>query len=274
MKKVITIIATLALIAQGLAVNAASGDINATSGLEKIPSPDQIKQYAEVIKRGADLYGVKIASSTSTQIRETASSTLEKILSPDQIQLFDRITKIGASLWGVKKSNNSQNMNTAIEPSTAATSTSSLEKIPSPDKISLFDKIRQVGTALWGIRKDVSEAIKTSFISSDKTECIKAAIDKKDDALISIITSSGEKMTTAINTRRECQKLAIGNDSENGQREALQGCVRSFGDSNKDVTTDAKKNRENAWKTYKEDLRACNGDSDLMIEDGGADLSL
>ncbi len=236
-------------------------------GLEKILSPNLINQYRNLIKSGNALYGAKIASTSAEA--DTASddtnSDLEKIISPDMISLFDNIKKIGTSLWGTRKAS-----------STAATAkaSSSLEKIASPDQVNLFDKIRQIGSALWGVRKETATSTKASVISQTDATCVNAAIDKKDDALITLVSDYQIKFTVAIEERNACQKEVIGNADSNNQKDGLKACVDTFTKNNKEINRISKEYRNAIWKTYKEELKACNDKEEIIVEDGGADLSL
>lgn len=296
MKKLIFGLIAVFIAAQAIAVFAAdSEDMDSTEAnasmetkvmvnndeLEKILSPEMIKQYTDIIKRGASLYGKKIASSTMAisqeQTREQnredngqASTTLEKILSPDQIKFFDKIKKIGESLWGERKDNATSTKTEMDDDNASAT----LEKIPSPDQIGLFERIRQIGTALWGIRKTMTANVRTSLIASSDAACVNTAIDKKDDALIASIAASKDSLTAAINARRDCQKSAINATDTSTQVDNVKACAKTFEETNKTITKNSKQERENIWNTYKEELKACNGSEDIVIEDGGAELSL
>jgi hypothetical protein len=235
-------------------------------GLEKIVSPNLINQYRNLIKKGNALYGAKIAntSDNASQALEKSSSSLEKIVSPDMISLFDNIKKIGTSLWGTRKASST----------VAANASSSLEKIASPDQISLFDKIRQIGNALWGIRKENASNARASVISQADAACVNAAIDKKDDSLITSISDYQIKFTVAIEERRACQKEVIGNADSNNQKNGLKACVDTFTKNNREINRISKESRNAIWKTYREELKACNDEEEIIVEDGGADLNL
>lgn len=72
---------------------------NETEGLEKISSPDQIKDFRIMKKIGNVLFGIRKATTTP----RIATSTLEKIDHPGLLNLFERIQKIGTALWGIRK---------------------------------------------------------------------------------------------------------------------------------------------------------------------------
>jgi hypothetical protein len=85
--------------------------VNATGaeGLEKIPSPEQIKNFQAIKKIGNTLYGIKKEIKAEKALTATTSSSaataskLEKISHPGVINLFEKIQKIGSTLWGIKK---------------------------------------------------------------------------------------------------------------------------------------------------------------------------
>ena len=71
--------------------------------IEKIPSPDQIKNFEMIRKEGNSLFGIrKVAPAVKANIANSNSS-LEKISRPEEISLFDKIVKKGKALWGVRK---------------------------------------------------------------------------------------------------------------------------------------------------------------------------
>jgi len=66
--------------------------------LEKISSPDQIKNFKVIKKEGANLFGIRLGTKTSS-----TEQALEKILTPGDMKFFDKIKKVGTSLFGIRK---------------------------------------------------------------------------------------------------------------------------------------------------------------------------
>lgn len=79
-------------------------------GLEKIPSPDQIKDFKVMRRVGNALYGIRRAASVSDQNKsdesksdEVKQGVLERITHPAFVNLFEKIQRVGNALWGVRK---------------------------------------------------------------------------------------------------------------------------------------------------------------------------
>ena len=106
MKKILLIMAISFL------VLTAGGLVLAQESSEKIPSPNEIKNYTQITRIGNSLYGIKIRESINTT---TANLKLEKIAHPQEIALFDKIQKIGSALWGIKKNNTDQELGSQIK---------------------------------------------------------------------------------------------------------------------------------------------------------------
>ncbi len=206
--------------------------------LEKIPSPDQIKNFKMIKKDGGALFGVRINTSSNPLIprQERATGTLER-----QERASSEVIR--------------------------ATGTSPiLEKILHPGEIKLFEKIKQIGTALWGIRKgDVKNPNESPkpmearpiLVKPVAVQCVKSAIDKKDTSLTSSMASSSEALISTINNRNACQKSALDKTTEQEQFEANKICVNSFQTSSKNTNESLKKSRNDAWKIYRDDLKEC-----------------
>jgi len=67
--------------------------------LEKILSPEQIKNFKVMKREGNSLYGIKIQKSENG----AEAKKLEKISGPWDMSLFEKIKQIGSALWGYKK---------------------------------------------------------------------------------------------------------------------------------------------------------------------------
>jgi hypothetical protein len=189
---------------------------------------------------------------------------LERIPSPDQIKNFENVKKQGNALFGKRKGQNKDELDkTKKEKSkdqneTAKTGTSSLEKISHPDDIKLFDKVLKIGNALWGLRRGGAEKPKPPvFITSTAAQCVKDAIVKKDTAIKADITTRDQAEQAAIDARTACQSSAIDKTTAKDQAEANRACLDTF----KKYMDGAKKafdtSRNEAWKTYGTDLKAC-----------------
>jgi len=258
--------------------------------LERIPSPEQIKNFRVMKNENGTLYGVRLQ--VTEQIKEnvqtnlgigqsltTASGVLERIPSPEQIKNFRVIKNENGTLYGVrlqaanereeleykKRENEQPQVRERI-----------LEKIPAPQFISEYENIKRVDNALWGYKKGGSPEVKpvldNRIVSADIKVCVAKAIDEKDEALKSRLTLLSDDLSILISERNLCQKAAI--NSENNQRENLNQCVRNFQIKHKELISASQEYQQTAWKSYQNKLKDCLPERDstggvLIIEDGG-----
>jgi hypothetical protein len=220
--------------AEDSALTATAVGVASSSELEKISSPDQIKNFKIMKKIGDVLYGVRKGTST------------EKV----ELKEPEKPEK-------------------AEKPENVATS-SKLEKIDHPGLVNLYEKIQKIGTALWGIRKKATST--PLFIEPATATCVAAAIDVKDKVLIARVTAAAAELNTALTARSVCQQTAV--IATTTPREALNSCVKTFNETQKAIKEASKKIQNDAWKTYQESLKACRTSATStspvpMIEDGG-----
>jgi len=75
--------------------------------LEKIPTPAEIKNFGQIVKKGTTLWGVRKKEMKQEQKKNTfeekKAEPLEKISGPSEIKNFKNIKKIGTALWGIRK---------------------------------------------------------------------------------------------------------------------------------------------------------------------------
>jgi hypothetical protein len=78
--------------------------------LERIPSPDQIKNFKVMRNENGTLYGVRLQATSEDQEREqTQSRVLEKIPAPQFISQYENISRMDNALWGYRKTDNAEN---------------------------------------------------------------------------------------------------------------------------------------------------------------------
>lgn len=238
---------------------------------------------------GAEDMLVPLTLSSDTSVSE------EKILTPAEIKNFKDIKKIGNVLFGVrieKKIEKMENQekkikqekleirNTQDKPemdkSIEITASSSvLEKISSPLEISLFNKIKKIGTALWGVRKnEIQKPInnqKLVYVTPSAVECVKNAIDKKDTAIKASTSKHSQAIIAAIDTRNACQKAALEKTTAKEQFETNKVCINAFQKGAKENNMTIEKERNEAHKTYRTDLKSC---SNLQLTSTSTSASL
>lgn len=216
-----------------------------SSTMEKIPSPDQIKNFRMIKKVEGSLYGVRLQKPEKS----------EKTEKPE-----------------MKKEGNAMSSSTKAE----------LEKILTPQLISLYEKIQKIGDSLWGFKKDnkteikkedVKPIFKYRVVTADMSACVSAAIDKKDLAVKARVTLTGEDINTAIGVRGTCQKTAL--QTIENQQVNVRKCTENFQMKHKEIAEKAKTEQKIIWQAYEADLKACapvttaTSTDKFMIEDGG-----
>lgn len=240
------------------AVKQESNDIKTRqlmSSLEKILTPEQIKNFTNIVKQGNSLYGVrKVASTTET---ERLGSTTPK--------------KIDGNVNNLSRQ---------------------FEKIAAPWLLNQYEKIKKVGTALWGLKKmDVNnsqEQKKSSstpkYITAAESACVISAIKTKDTALKTDNEAASLAFNTAISSRTTCQEAAINAttaatstaDLIKQQHSELQLCLQAFKESTNSIKEKAAANHKTVWTAYLNELKICGSSTSttetLMVEDGGGNI--
>ena len=236
MKKTVVFVLALALCSVALI----GASVRAEETLEKIPSPDQIKNFKVMKREGGVLFGIRLQDKNMNLRSEKATSTMVK-----------NTMQAAPEKAGMEK----------------------LEKIAAPQMIGLYEKIRQVGSALWGVRKGgaTQEAKKQPvLITSEMAACVGAAIDVKDSALKSLVSDMSVSLQGAIDDRNACQKAAL--NSTSSQQKENEACVKSFQEKNKELHTKNREGHQKAWTDYKNSLQLCRPstvtEGSVMLEDG------
>jgi len=290
-----------------VAVAAFGTSVSAEEQLEKILSPDQIKNFKVMKKEGGALFGIRLEkyrmndddkalSNSDSETSASIEEQLEKILSPDQIKNFKVMKKEGGALFGIrldkyKAENKDRAMSGQVgsnENDDDKTSSKKIsekrEKIATPQMISLYEKIRKVGTSLWGVKKENSsneraekkqEVKKPSVtITAEMASCVAAAIDTKDASLKTLIADMSTSLQAAVTERSVCQKAAL--QATDNQRSENDVCIKSFQETSKELSKKNKEGHKQAWDTYKTSLQLCRPvsvtEGEVIVEDGSENI--
>lgn len=210
------------------------------SGMEKIPSPDKINLFTQIKKVGKDLFGIRKASSTISNIQKNddkkASNTTNELM-----KKLEEAKKIG------------------------------LEKIVSLEQVKFFDKITKIGNDLFGIKKKGAYVLPA--LSTEQQTCVASAIDAKDTKVSESITTNATEVAAAISTRGTCHKTALSLTS--GREEAVKVCNQTFQTSIKAAAEKVKTAQKTTWEAYRTSLKECSkmaNSAEIMIEDGGNEI--
>lgn len=218
-----------------------------------------------------------------------SEQALEKIPNPDQIKFFKVMKNEKGALYGLRVKEAADNAS-GTEAVAGNVSSSTLEKIAGPWAIGLYEKIRKIGNALWGEKKAEPENLGGAELSSDTIACLKTAINKKDEAMKTTVNDSATGLVKAITERNTCQKAALDLSTNLERVKAFKVCKDSFNKAVKETRLSAKKARNEAWKTYQQEVKACraldNASSsatatpsssdagNLLLDDGGENLDI
>lgn len=241
---------------------------------ERIPSPEHICLFKDIVRHGKTLYGVKKSEgelAVSSAACSTTAPVLEKLKQlPEQAR------------------------------AQVQTATRQLEKIAAPWLIHRYEQVRQVGTALWGLKKESantppSNATTTPpivnpaqvYVQPNNVACVIDAIKTKDAFLENNNATITATLNAAIKIRTACQEAALlvtENASStvsatvliNQQKTAMNLCLQAFRESFAAAQEAAKARHAVIWETYRNALRVCQSAATptpaLMIEDGGGSL--
>lgn len=271
--------------------------IQATSSLEKILSPDQIPFFRNIIKKGQDLYGVKLRAQTNTSAQiqareEQQNRILEKISAPQFVNMYENIRQVGNALWGYKKDDESDDESEDDNTFSNQNIADRLEElkteihIQAPSDLSMFTNIRKTADGkIFGILKDLKNipekyqnmirSREFSPITETERTCVLEAISEKDEALKANNLEFANNLNSSIEVRSECQETAL-NQDEVAQNEAFSSCNREFQASEEQFRKEAREMQGAVWASYKEALSKCRPQSStstpIMIEDGGTSL--
>lgn len=226
------------------------------SSLEKILTPEQIKNFTNIVRQGNSLYGVRKMATSSATFETSASTTITN-----------------RSNEAIKK----------------------LEKISAPWLINQYEQIKKVGTALWGLKKEKIEEGRENkldassskvYVSGSESTCVINAIKAKDTVLQANNTSTVAAVNAAIATRTVCQEQAIVTTAVTAsstlsttemainQKKELNVCVKAFKESAAKIKKEAATQHKNTWEAYRTSLKACKASSSaaIIIEDGGGNI--
>ncbi len=188
-----------------------------------------------------------IAGTSLTASAHDGSDGREKISGPSEIRNFKDIVKEGKDMFGFRIA-------------------ASLQRILNPGEMKNFEGIRKMGNSLWGYRKMSGSAM----VTVEARACVGAAITKKDNTVKNALSSFTTNTNAAISARTSCQINAIALGSTAEQQSANAKCTMDYQASAKTNLKSLVDSRNNAWKTYKTEIKACTGSStEIKLEDGG-----
>ena len=221
--------------------------------LERIPNPEQIKNFRVMKNENGALYGIRVQNSNQTQASNQSANANDQ-------------AKANA------------NANSALNNGQA------LERIPNPEQIKNFRVMKNENGTLYGIRikADNQAQIKTQeqartqnrVVTADIKACVAAAINAKDEALKTRLTNFNNDISALIDVRNSCQNIAL--ESESNQEENLRACSATFEAKFKELNSATRENHKNIWTNYQSEMKACLPAKDvqegetLLIEDGGS----
>lgn len=91
--------------------------------------------------------------------------------------------------------------------------------------------------------------------------CMQSAIGKRDDAITAALDKYHSTVRKALQTRKDALKNAWAIQNPKERREAIKAAWNGWKDTMRMTTKELRKARNEAWKTYQADRRACRGNS-------------
>ena len=164
--------------------------------LERILSPDQIKNFRVMKNEKGVLYGIRLQ--TQNKAEEKQGKTLEKIPAPQYINQYQNVQRIGNALWGIKKQTTG---NTAAS-------------------------VNKMATVTANIRNCVMTAI------DKKDEALKARIVNNNNDLTKLITTRNSCQRQALQTELN-QKLFLDICARDFQASSKEAANRNKEEQNK-----------------------------------------
>lgn len=101
--------------------------------------------------------------------------------------------------------------------------------------------------------------------------CMKAAVEKRENAIIAAKTKAFTSMDTAFKARRDALKTAWDKTDVKERREAINAAWKTFREAHKAARTQLRNDDKAAWKTFKTDRKACKIDSASSNSDGAGE---
>ncbi len=112
-----------------------------------------------------------------------------------------------------------------------------------------------------------SSVMKKKGVQMDMV-CIQAAVDKRETDLAAGVESFVNGLRQAFAARKDALKAAWANSDKKERDSALKAAWSAFGQSSKKARSDWKAARQNAWKTFRTEMKTCKG-GDGAAEQGG-----
>jgi uncharacterized membrane protein len=116
--------------------------------------------------------------------------------------------------------------------------------------------------------KDVKAQSATSTPSNSTVDlaCMQAAVEKRDNAVISAWDTLSASIKTALQTRRDALKAAWGISNSKERRKAIREAWANFAKSKKEASKIFNQARKEAWKQFRNDAKACRATATNEIE--------
>lgn len=239
---------------------------NTGDQLEKILSPDLIKYFKNIEKRGTSLYGIKkdkmVEKKESINEKKVEKKTeqpekkLEKIAHPDFIKLYEDIKKIGTALWGYKKENKEKTRHVVTAEESAC----------------VISAIEIKDDAL--IANNNSFADKLNSAITVRTDCQKTALGSTENQAdnLDVCTKTFQE---SVETVREDTKKAH-ESIWNTYKESLKLCGQNSTtttDTNVSADTTTSADDDASEETSTSTKETASNDVEIEIEDGGGSIT-
>lgn len=212
------------------------------AALEKIPSPDQIKNFRVMEKVGNALYGIRLGAVKTEAPAAKNALVQEKIPAPHLISAYENIRQVGNALWGTKKAETNMKSGEAER---------NQGSVPAAE----------------------AKKVKPTRVTSEMATCVLEAINAKDEALSVQILAAAQEVRQIITARNTCQRIALSVQEDQGAE--MEACARVFQEGQRAARVRHKEAHDAIWREYREALQTCRPagaaeKEEVVIDDGGS----
>lgn len=87
--------------------------------------------------------------------------------------------------------------------------------------------------------------------------CVQTAVEKRENAIISAFDTQSSVVKTALSARKDALKAAWAITDQKERHVAIKKAWSDFTVTAKKAKTQLRKDRDSAWETFRQDIKAC-----------------
>lgn len=117
--------------------------------------------------------------------------------------------------------------------------------------------LEATSTIVESTQETEDEDVLASSTPKNFTTCSQEAIEVRDTSIATSRTIYNSAMTDALKDRKNKEKAAMAITNENKKKDAIKVSVNTYKNLVKNAQNNLTEAREEAWKTFEEDIEAC-----------------